>query len=247
VRPAQHSIHWQQDPQSNYLARLLFPQKATELSIEVEIIADMGVRNPFDFVLELYATHYPFEYTPEMRRDLGAYLILEPASLHFADYLASIPRMPRSLMDFLVALNQRLSREIRYLMRWEPGVQTPEQTLQAAAGSCRDSSWLLVQLLRHLGLAARFVSGYLIELSAGLPSLDGSPQPQSDSAALHAWCEVYLPGAGWIGLDPTSGLLTAEGHIALACTSEPGSAAPVSGSVEPSEVEFSHMLRVARS
>ncbi len=246
VTPAGHFVNWQQDPQSNYLARLVFPEPAQELRIEVDLVAEMSVLNPFDFFLEPQAEKFPFAYAPEQALELAPYL--EPCALspQFARYLAAVPREPQATLDFLVALNQRLQHDIRYLIRLEPGVQTPEQTLTSAAGSCRDTAWLLVQLLRHLGLAARFVSGYLIQLTPDVKSLDGPVGAATDFTDLHAWCEVYLPGGGWIGLDPTSGLLAGEGHIPLACSPEPSSAAPVSGMVGPAECEFSHEMKVER-
>jgi uncharacterized protein (DUF2126 family) len=246
VSPADHFVNWQQDPEANYLARLTFPKPTQEFRIEVDLVAEMAVLNPFDFFLEPYAQRFPFEYEAGERRDLAPYLACLPLTPRFKDYLAGIPRQDVGTVDFLVELNQSLSRDIRYLIRMEPGVQTPEETLHNRSGSCRDSSWLLVQLLRHLGLAARFASGYLIQLVADVKSLDGPSGTDHDFTDLHAWCEVYLPGAGWIGFDPTSGLLAGEGHIPLACTPEPSSAAPVSGLVEDSKVEFEHHMRVER-
>ncbi|WP_375740404.1 DUF2126 domain-containing protein [Pseudomonas boanensis] len=246
VAPGKHFINWQQDPQGNYLARLVFPEKTRELKVEVDLVAEMAVFNPFDFFLEPYAEQIPFTYTADERRELAPYLSCLPATPLFADYLAGIDLTPKGSVDFLVALNQRLARDIRYLIRMEPGVQTPEESLEKASGSCRDSAWLLVQLMRHLGLAARFVSGYLIQLTADQKSLDGPSGTEVDFTDLHAWCEVYLPGAGWIGLDPTSGLFAGEGHIPLACSPEPSSAAPITGGVDESECEFSHEMRVER-
>ena len=246
VEPAEHFINWQQDPEANYLARLTFPEKTRELRITVDLVAEMSVFNPFDFFLEPYAQQYPFEYEPGEQRELAPYLARLPATRLFGGYLESILRRNKSVVDFLVDLNLRLSRDVRYLIRMQPGVQSPEETLENASGSCRDSAWLLVQLLRHLGLAARFVSGYLIQLTPDVKSLDGPSGPAADFTDLHAWCEVYLPGAGWIGLDPTSGLLAGEGHIPLACTPEPSSAAPVTGLVEECEVEFEHKMSVQR-
>ena len=246
VTPAKHFINWQQDAEANYLARLTFPDRTRELRIEVDLVAEMAVLNPFDFFLEPYAQQFPFEYEAGEKRDLAPYLTCLPLTPALQKYLARVPRSAAVTIDFLVELNQSLSRDIRYLIRMEPGVQSPEQTLQKASGSCRDSAWLLVQLLRHLGLAARFASGYLIQLVADVKSLDGPSGTDHDFTDLHAWCEVYLPGAGWIGLDPTSGLLAGEGHIPLACTPEPSSAAPVAGLVEDSEVEFEHAMRVDR-
>ncbi|HEY6925598.1 MAG TPA: transglutaminase family protein [Steroidobacteraceae bacterium] len=246
VEPAEHFINWQQDPQSNYLARLTFPEKTRELRLTVDLVAEMAVFNPFDFFLEPYAQQFPFTYEPGEQRELAPYLARLPATRLFAGYLESILRKSRSVVDFLVDLNLRLSRDVRYLIRMQPGIQTPEETLEKASGSCRDSAWLLVQLLRHLGLAARFVSGYLIQLTADVKSLDGPSGPPADFTDLHAWCEVYLPGAGWIGFDPTSGLLAGEGHIPLASTPEPSAAAPVTGLVEECEVDFAHHMGVQR-
>jgi len=246
VEPDGHFINWQQDPFSNYLARLVFPERTTELKVTVDLVAEMAVYNPFDFFLEPRAEKFPFVYDDELRQELVPYLATDRATPRFTEFLSGIERDEQRTMDFLVGLNQRLQKEIRYLIRLEPGVQTPEQTLQFASGSCRDSGWLLVQLLRHLGLAARFVSGYLIQLKPDVKALDGPSGSEVDFTDLHAWCEVYLPGAGWIGLDPTSGLLAGEGHIPLACTPQPTSAAPITGAVDESEVEFSHAMRISR-
>ncbi|MDH0746632.1 transglutaminase family protein [Pseudomonas sp. GD03842] len=246
VLPENHFINWQQDPQGNYLARLVFPDKTDELRIEVDLVAEMAVFNPFDFFLEPYAENIPFAYAKEEHHELLPYLEKLPLTPKFQAYLDSIDRTPVPAIDFLVSLNQRLANDINYLIRMEPGIQTPEYTLDSASGSCRDSAWLLVQLLRHLGLAARFVSGYLIQLKADVEALDGPSGTDVDFTDLHAWCEVYLPGAGWIGLDATSGLFAGEGHIPLACSPDPSSAAPISGLVEPCKTEFSHDMSVER-
>jgi uncharacterized protein (DUF2126 family)/transglutaminase-like putative cysteine protease len=246
IEPAGHFLNWQQDPQSNWLARAVFPERTAELRIEVDLVAEMAVFNPFDFFLEPHAERFPFEYEPWQRHELEPFLVRAEATPAFARRLAAIPREATPTVDFLVELNRRLQQEIAYLIRMEPGVQTPEETLSKGSGSCRDSAWLLVQLLRHLGLAARFVSGYLIQLVPDVKSLDGPSGAERDFTDLHAWCEVYLPGAGWVGLDPTSGLLAGEGHVPVACTPEPSSAAPVSGLVEPARCTFGHTMSVTR-
>ena len=246
VTPEKHFINWQQDAQSNFLARLNFPDKTDLFRVEVDLVAEMSVLNPFDFFLAPYAEKFPFNYEAAEKRELVTNLIKPPATPIVAEYLARIPRDSRRTIDFLVELNGRLARDISYLIRMEPGVQTPDETLQKRSGSCRDSAALLVHLLRHLGFAARFVSGYLIQLTADVKSLDGPSGPERDFTDLHAWCEVYLPGAGWIGFDPTSGLLAGEGHIPLACSPEPSSAAPVSGMTDKCEVEFEHHMHVQR-
>jgi uncharacterized protein (DUF2126 family) len=246
VEPTDHFINWQQDPQANYLARLVFPDETRELKIEVDLVAEMSVLNPFDFFLAPYAETFPFKYDSNERRELVPYLVKSPATPLLANYLTGVSRDRLRTIDFIVELNRRVAGDIRYLIRLEPGTQLAEETLALRSGSCRDSAALLVQLFRHVGLAARFVSGYLIQLVPDVKALDGPVGAAQDFTDLHAWCEVYLPGAGWIGLDPTSGLLAGEGHIPLACTPEPSAAAPISGAIDECETVFEHHMRVRR-
>ncbi len=246
VEPAEHFINWQQDPFANYQARLVFPHKTTEFKVTVDLVTEMAVFNPFDFFLEPRAEHVPLTYAPALKVELSSYLEKLPRTPLFKKYLSSLDRSRQRTIDFLVQINQRVYQDINYLIRMEPGVQTPDETLQLQSGSCRDSAWLLVQLMRHMGLAARFVSGYLIQLAPDVKSLDGPSGTDVDFTDLHAWCEVYLPGAGWVGLDPTSGLLAGEGHIPLACTPQPSGAAPIEGLMDKAEVEFSHEMTISR-
>jgi uncharacterized protein (DUF2126 family)/transglutaminase-like putative cysteine protease len=234
ISPREHFINWQQDPYSNYLARLIFHRPTREFTVDVDLVADMTVINPFDFFVEESAETYPFEYPPVGARELLPYRETEPAGPRRAALVAELRKSGLRTVDYLVEVNRRLSQEIKYVVRMEPGIQACEETLTLGSGSCRDTGWLLVQVLRQLGLAARFVSGYLIQLKPDVKPLDGPPGPEADFTDLHAWAEVYVPGAGWIGLDPTSGLLAGEGHIPLACAADPQSAAPISGSFVPS-------------
>jgi uncharacterized protein (DUF2126 family)/transglutaminase-like putative cysteine protease len=246
VEPAEHFINWQQDAFANYQARLVFPKKTTAFKVTVDVVTEMAVFNPFDFFLEPSAEEVPFKYADTVREELQSYLDKGHKTPLFKKYLASMDRKRQRTIDFLVQINQRLHQDIRYTIRMEPGVQTPEETLTLKSGSCRDSAWLLVQLFRHMNIAARFVSGYLIQLAPDVKSLDGPSGTEVDFTDLHAWCEVYLPGAGWVGLDPTSGLLAGEGHIPLACTPQPSAAAPIEGLMDEAEVEFHHEMSVTR-
>ncbi|MBP9149670.1 MAG: transglutaminase family protein [Rhodoferax sp.] len=246
VEPEGHFVNWQQDPFSNYQARLVFPEKTKEFKVTVDVVMDMAVYNPFDFFLEPDAEEFPFAYAADLKQELIPYLVPDAVTPLVQAYLDKIDRTKRRSVLFLVDLNTMVHQDIKYTIRMEPGVQTPEQTLSLASGSCRDSAWLMVQLLRNCGLAARFVSGYLIQLKPDVKSLDGPSGTDHDFTDLHAWCEVYLPGAGWVGLDATSGLLAGEGHIPLACTPQPSGAAPIEGGVEKSEVVFQHHMQVTR-
>src|SRR5580692_11742472 len=229
VTPAEHFINWQQDPYSNRLARLVFPKKSAELSFEVDLVADLTVTNPFDFFLDKYAEEYPFQYDAILSKELFPYLQTQSAGPRLEALVRQLRREAVRTVDYLVELNQQVQQRIEYLIRVAPGIQTPEETLALGSGSCRDSAWLLVQLFRRLGLGARFVSGYLIQLVPDIKPLEGPGGTNVDITDLHAWAEVYLPGAGWIGFDPTSGLLAGEGHIPLACSADPVAAAAITG------------------
>jgi uncharacterized protein (DUF2126 family)/transglutaminase-like putative cysteine protease len=249
VEPTEHFLNWQQDPYGNWVARLVFTERATKLEVLVGLTADMTVINPFDFFVEPYAETFPFVYAPALAKELIPFLEIAPVGPCLAAWLTAFRATIKegdNTVTMLVRLNHQLQQEIRYLVRMEPGVQEPERTLEQACGSCRDSGWLLVQILRHFGLAARFVSGYLIQLAADQKPLDGPAGPERDFTDLHAWAEVYLPGAGWIGLDPTSGLLAGEGHIPLACTADPGNAAPVIGYTDECKVDFGFAMHLTR-
>jgi uncharacterized protein (DUF2126 family) len=246
IEPRPHFLNWQQDPFGNWQARVVFPEWIRELVVTVDLVAELAAFNAFDFFLEDSARQWPFEYETELWTDLQPYLCRESPGPLLRTLLESVPRSPRGTVEFLVDLNQRLQHAVRYLIRLEPGVQTPEETLAKASGSCRDTAWLLVQVLRQLGLAARFVSGYLIQLAPDVKPVEGPAGPASDFTDLHAWAEVFVPGAGWIGLDPTSGLVAAEGHVPLAATPDPRAAAPITGTVDECEVDFSHAMTVTR-
>jgi uncharacterized protein (DUF2126 family)/transglutaminase-like putative cysteine protease len=252
VEPADHFLNWQQDPQGNHLARLVFPKKTRSLVLRVDLVAELVAINAFDFFLEPQAERYPFAYDPALAAELAPYLLTTATSATplLDGFVADFRRMslgaPPRTIDLLVALNRGIHERVGYVIRMEPGVQEPETTLGLGTGSCRDSAWLLVHAARRLGLAARFCSGYLVQIAPDVRPLDGPVGPAADFTDLHAWAEIYMPGAGWVGLDPTSGLFTAEGHIPLAATPDPVSAAPVSGAVDPCVSEFAFEMRLER-
>lgn len=218
IEPEQHFLNWLHDPHGNFLARIVVPEPTARFSVTVDIVADLEAYSPFDFFLEPSAETFPFGYESEVAGELEPYLEIEAASDRLARFVGGLDLRPRRTVDFLVDVNRAVFDAVDYVIRMEPGIQSPEETLVKGSGSCRDSTWLLVQVLRRLGVAARFVSGYLIQLKADREAIDGPSGPSEDFTDLHAWCECYVPGAGWIGLDPTSGLFAAEGHIPLACS-----------------------------
>src|SRR4051812_23592008 len=243
VTPANHQIHWQQDPFGNFVARIDFNGPVQELVLEVKLIADLTAINPFEFFVDEYAQFFPFEYEPQVKKYLTPYLEVIDRGPLMMQWLQKADLSKRTIVEFLVLINQLVYQNISYTSRLQPGVQTSEESLEKALGSCRDSAWLLVQILRNIGLAARFVSGYLVQLSNNFTT---SEPIQEDIAALHAWAEVYIPGAGWIGLDPTGGLLAAEGHIPLACTPDPEYAAPITGTSGVSKTTFTYSTSISR-
>ncbi|MCG9128906.1 transglutaminase family protein [Candidatus Poribacteria bacterium] len=246
ILPDTHYINWQQDPFGNYQTRVVFTAPTEVLTAKVNLVANMIEFNPFDFFIEDCAEYYPFNYNPQLRKELTLYLEITECGQLLTKWLKGVDRSRQNIIDFLVNLNRRIREDISHIVRMEPGIQSCENTLHIQSGSCRDSSWLFVQILRHLGLAARFVSGYLIQLIPDETTSNDVGGPTEDFTDLHAWCEVYVPGAGWIGLDSTSGLFAGEGHIPLACVSDPVSAAAVTGYTDPCETTFTYTNTIKR-
>ncbi len=248
VRPEDHFLNWVQDPQNNYQARLLVNGTTESFEVEVDLVAELKPINPFDFFLEKYAEKYPFEYAPALKHDLEPYLKPLPPEPLCQAFLDRIDDSETGTIDFLASVNQMVNGHLKYTLRMDPGVYSPEETLSRGEGSCRDFAWLLVHLFRCKGLAARFVSGYSIQLVADEKPVDpNAPAGVSeDICDLHAWCEVYLPGAGWVGLDATSGLFCGEGHLPLTASAEALGAAPIEGALSPCKVDFDVQMSVMR-
>ena len=247
--PQEHTLHWQRDPSGNHIARVSFAggQRLDAFETLVQITADIRPVNPFDFRLDDFATDLPFDYPDDLRRALLPYLELDdPAFAMGPRFHDFAPPPSGSTVTWLVDLASRVAHDVRYVIRDEPGVFTPEQTLEAGRGSCRDSAVLLVAAMRHAGLAARFVSGYAVQLRDEGMLPDEPRGVDRDVVDLHAWAEVYLPGAGWIGLDGTAGLLCGEGHIPLACTPSPALASPIEGSADRVACRVFFETRVGR-
>lgn len=252
IAPDDHFINWQQDAFGNFLARVVFPNRTRRLSITVGLIADLKSVNPFDFFIEEWAEHIGFAYPPALAADLEPYLKPVDESIPGSGpgelaraWVANFTMAPDTrIIDYLVTINQALCSDVGYAVRLEPGVQSPDTTLAVGIGSCRDTAWLLVSILRQKGLAARFVSGYLVQLTSDIAAIDGPSGPVADFTDLHAWAEVYIPGAGWVGLDPTSGLLAGEGHIPLSATPHPSTSAAISGATDVCEstLDFSNTV-----
>lgn len=245
LRPLDHMMRWLHDAADNHVARVWFPERTEFLEVSVDLTAELASFNPFDFLVDPYAERYPFAYPAAVARELAPFTLPSENGALLVRWTDEIRGEARadacSTVELLVRANRNLHRRVAYVTRMEHGVQPCDDTLQQGTGSCRDVGWLLVQIFRHLGLAARFVSGYLIQLANG-----NRDAPKTDQADLHAWCEVYVPGAGWIGLDPTSGLLAAEGHIPLARSSSYELAAAISGSVEPCAAQLDVSMSVHR-
>ena len=246
IKPENHFLNWQQDPFGNYLARVVFPQKSDVLDITVGLVADMEVVNPFDFFIEDYAETFPFSYPDALRADLEPYLapVEDAPGLGLGPVLSAwLDKLPlgdpgpsgagQPTVDFLVALNAAVYGDVAYSVRMEHGVQSPDETLTRAIGSCRDSAWLLVAALRHFGLAARFVSGYLVQLTADQPrrwkarAVRGRTSPTCTPGPR---CSSPVPaGSGWTRPRPCSpARVTSPWRRRRTRATRPRSAAPPS-------------------
>lgn len=235
VKPLNHMIYQLQDPYGNTETRINFNNRISQFEINVVIVASIEPVNPFQFFIESYASHYPFIYRAADQRPLALYMEVSKAGPLLESWIARLDFPSTEIVDFIAHINRSVYRDIHYHERIEPGVQTAEQSLERRTGSCRDSAWLLVQILRQFKLASRFVSGYIVQLGNN-----------GDTTGLHAWAEVYIPGAGWIGLDPSNGLFAAEGYIPMACVPEYENAAAVNGASDIAIASLTHVNSVVR-
>lgn len=220
ISPA-YSIKWHRDVFDNSLAVVNFLERSDTLTIDSEVVIQHYEQAPFDFLVEDYAVNYPFRYAAGEEVDLAVFqrLIFFDEQQIINDWLLQFGLYGMETFGLLVKLNQAISSQFRYQMREEPGVQSPARTLALRSGSCRDYATLFMEACRCLGLASRFVSGYLHAAAT-----------EAGNATTHAWVEVYLPGTGWKGFDPTSGMVTGSQHIAIAVARDPETVPPVSGS-----------------
>ena len=249
--PPEATLRWQQDPFGNHVAHLTFRKgtRLSELELRVELAVDIRPVNPFDFFIDDRCKEMPFRYPSELERDLQPFLDAGDDALRggarLAKFLDTLPSSGKTI-DLVVALNRGVHEALRYVIREQPGIWTPEESLAHGCGSCRDAAVLLIAALRSRGLAARFASGYLVQLTDEGMIPDAPKGVASDVVDLHAWAEVYLPGGGWVGLDATSGLLCGEGHIPLACTARPSLATPVEGTSDTPAQDVTFEMKVAR-
>lgn len=216
-----YTIKWQRDVFDNSLAVVNFLERSDKLTIASEVVIQHYEQAPYDFLVEEYAVNYPFMYEQGEQVDLAAFqrMVFFNDQQTINNWLLQLGLYGMETFALLVKLNQAISNNFRYQMREEAGVQSPAQTLTQRSGSCRDYATLFIEACRSLGFASRFVSGYL-----------HAPATEAGNATTHAWVEVYLPGTGWKGFDPTAGEVTGNRHIAVAVARDPEAVPPVSGS-----------------
>ncbi|WP_432694981.1 transglutaminase family protein [Marinobacterium sp. YM272] len=220
LTPPASNVRWYRDVENNSVAVVDFDQPCTELEILSEVELEHFDQQPLDFMVEDYAVDYPFNYLDEDRVVLAPYFAMTESSDALRAWIANIWDGGEALQSYtlLRRLCDAIENGFEYKVREEVGVQAPEETLSLGSGSCRDFANLYIAAVRHLGFAARFVSGYLF-----VP-----PGPEFFGTT-HAWAEVYIPGAGWKGFDPTSGEITGATHIPVAVARNPETVPPVEG------------------
>ena len=217
------SVLWHRDVDDNSVATATFKTSANQILFESDIIVQQFNETPLNFVVAGYAMDYPFEYTAEERIGLFAYIEQAYRSTNDSldDWISGFWIYGERVQTYVMlqSINTAINESFRYTTREEPGVQSPTETLAIGSGSCRDFAALFIAAARRLGLAARFLSGYLKAAPSSM-----------NFGATHAWAEVYLPGAGWKGFDPTLGKIVGADHIAVAVAREPESVPPIEGS-----------------